>query len=1099
MLLPMKLFAVLMFVFTCGLSASTLAQQERVNLDLKDVSLNELCSEIQRQTSLYFMFNSEQVRQLGTISVKAVGETVESVLRRVLAGTGLTFEFDGSLIVIAPAPDEDEKEGKDTPEKFTVTGTVKDVDGVTMPGVTIQVKGTTLGFVTDSEGKFDIDLPKRDSLVLIFSFVGYQKREEPVDEKTKVLNVTMKVDIAEIDEVVVTGIFNKPKESFTGAVKYITKDDIMAFGNRNLLQTLNNIDPSFVIRENNTYGSNPNVLPEIQIRGISSLPDITNLQTYARAELNQPLFILDGFEVTLERVMDLNPADVESVTIMKDASSTALYGSRGANGVVVITSSKPRQGKLRISFTAGLNLEIPDLSSYNLLNAREKLELEERAGMYDDPSMQALYVQNSRAVAEGVDTYWIGKPVRTGVGQQYMLSMGGGDESFRYTMNLSYNTVAGAMKGSYRNNFNGSLTISYLLEKIRFSNTFSLGLNNSAESPYGSFDAYVSMNPYYYPWDEDGRLVPYFYTFGSSNNITTVVNPMYDASLNTFDEEKYTNLQNTFRVEYDIIKGLKVGVSVGYSHQTSRSDEFTPASASDFFMTTDPDAMGSYNWGYGENRRWSLDFTAQYGNTFGRHSVYAGVNATLQDTENDSYLIWVRGFSNDRLTDISNAAGFATDRPTATDSKSRLAGFVLTGNYNYDSRYFLDFSYRLDGASSFGANNRFAPFWSVGVGYTVSQERFVQENAPWINLMRLRYSYGVTSSLPVDTYQSLTTYEYDEDQRWRSDMGAMLLGIGNPDLRWQDVYQHNVGVDITLFNEVLSITGNWYRKETKNFISDLGLTYSHGFAQYKENIGELRNEGMDWEVAVNLLRNKNIVWSVRGALSTNKNTIVSLSDEMRRQNEETVNNQGGNFVYLQYREGESMDAMYVLLSPGVDPATGEVLYVDRNGNVSTEVDLYAKVKVGEQVPKVNGRISTMFRYRNFSVNAGFEYRLGGQKLNNTLLDRVENANLRGNVDRRVLSERWEQPGDVTRYKALSVDINNTQANDRFVGDEATFIWRNLNVQYDFPRKLCGYLRMERLSVSASVQDLLYLSTIEQERGTAYPFAVQPTFSISCTF
>ena len=170
MLLPMKLFAVLMFVFTCGLSASTLAQQERVNLDLKDVSLNELCSEIQRQTSLYFMFNSEQVRQLGTISVKAVGETVESVLRRVLAGTGLTFEFDGSLIVIAPAPDEDEKEGKDTPEKFTVTGTVKDVDGVTMPGVTIQVKGTTLGFVTDSEGKFDIDLPKRDSLVLIFSF-----------------------------------------------------------------------------------------------------------------------------------------------------------------------------------------------------------------------------------------------------------------------------------------------------------------------------------------------------------------------------------------------------------------------------------------------------------------------------------------------------------------------------------------------------------------------------------------------------------------------------------------------------------------------------------------------------------------------------------------------------------------------------------------------------------------------------------------------------------------------------------------------------------------------------------------------------------------
>ena len=220
---------------------------------------------------------------------------------------------------------------------------------------------------------------------------------------------------------------------------------------------------------------------------------------------------------------------------------------------------------------------------------------------------------------------------------------------------------------------------------------------------------------------------------------------------------------------------------------------------------------------------------------------------------------------------------------------------------------------------------------------------------------------------------------------------------------------------------------------------------------------------------------------------------------MKRQNEETVNNQTGAFVYLQYQEGESMEAMYVVLSPGVDPATGEVLYVDRNGNVSSTLDIQAKVKVGVQVPKVNGRISTAFRYKNFSLNAGFEYRLGGQKLNNTLLNDVENAYIRGNVDRRVASLRWSKPGDVTPYKALSNDINNTVANDRFVGDESTFVWRNLNLQYDFPRRLCGYLHMERLSLSASISDLLYLSTIEQERGTSYPFAVRPTFSISCTF
>lgn len=1096
MWLVMKLCVFLMLWFSWGLSASVSAQQERVNLDLKNVSLNVLCGEIQRQTNLYFVFNTEQIRQLGPVSVKATNETVEEVLRRILVNTGMTFELNGNLIVICPvAEDEKNKKG---PEKFTITGVVKDADGITMPGVTIQVKGTTLGFVTNEEGKYNIDLPKRDSLVLIFSFVGYQKKELSVNEKTKVLDVTMKVDIAEIDEVVVTGIFNKPKESFTGAVTHITKDEILAFGNRNLLQTLNNIDPAFVIRENNTYGSDPNVLPEIQIRGISGLPDITNLQTYARAELNQPLFILDGFEVTLERVMDLNPSDVESVTILKDASSTALYGSRGANGVVVITSSKPRQGKLRVSATFGMNVEIPDLSSYNLLNAQEKLDLEVRAGLYNSAEREELYRQNVKAIAEGVDTYWIGKPVQTGIGQQYMLNIGGGDESFRYTMNLSYNCVAGAMKGSFRNNFNGSLTISYLLKTIRFTNNFSLGLNNSEDSPYGTFSEYVSMNPYYYPWDEDGRVIKNFQTFGSSTGVTTKANPLWEASINNFDKEKYTDIRNTFTIEWDVFKGLKLRTNVGFSKHTDRSDQFKSKSSNGFNAVSDPDAMGSYTWGYGENTSWQWSFNASYGNTFGRHSVFAGIDGNLSENKYLSYSLWVRGFANDYLTDISNAAGFATERPTATDSKSRLAGFTFTGNYNYDSRYFFDVSYRLDGSSSFGSNNRFAPFWSVGLGYTISQENFIQENLPWMNLLRLRYSYGVNSALPSNPYQSLTTYEYDRDQRYNGTMGAMLMGIGNDNLRWQDTYQHNLGLDITLFNEILSIQGNYYHKETKNYISDVGLTYSHGFSEYAENVGVLRNVGGEINASVNLLRNKNIVWSVRGAMSWNKNTIVSLSDELKKQNETTVNNQTGAFYYLQYREGEPMDAIYVFISPGIDVMTGEVLYLDRNGRAVTEVDMQAKVKVGVETPKVNGRFSTMFRYKSFSLNAGFELRLGGQKFNSTLLNKVENANAEVNVDKRVLSERWEKPGDITRYKGLA-NTNNTYANDRFVADESTFIWRNLNLSYDFPRRMCKYLGMERLNISASMMDLLYLSTIEQERGTVYPFSVKPSISISCTF
>lgn len=1094
-LLTMRITGILCLVCMMHVSAAVYSQTAHINLKMKDATIEQVLNKISESTKMDFFYSNSKIDVSKRVNVNFADVSLEDALRMIFKGYDVKFEINDNFVVIhyvrplAVA---------DTLKKITVTGTVKDVDGMTLPGVTIQVKGTTLGFTTNVEGKFDFDLPKREGLVLIFSFVGYQKQEIALKKDNKPLMIVMKNDMAEIDEVVVMGIFNKPKESFTGAVTYITKEDIMNYGNRNLLQTLNNIDPAFVIRESNTYGSNPNVLPEIQIRGISGLPDITNLQTYARAELNQPLFVLDGFEVTLERVMDLNPSDVESVTILKDASSTALYGSRGANGVVVITSTKPRQGKLRVSVSAGLNVEIPDLSSYNLLDAQEKLDLEVRAGLYNSAERMELYRQNVRAIAEGVDTYWIGKPVRTGVGQNYNLDFGGGDEQFRYTMNLSYNGVAGAMKGSYRNNFNGTLSISYLLRQFRFMNTFSLGMNNSEDSPYGTFSDYVSLNPYWNPYDEEGRLVKSFTTFGSSTSTSPIANPLWEGSINKFDKDKYTNIRNTFRVEWDVAKGLKLSTNFGYTSQTDREDRFVPKSSNDFNNTSDPDAMGSYTWGYREMRSWQLGLTTSYGNTFGRHSVFVGLDGSLYDTKSLGYSLWVRGFANDKLTDISNAAGFATERPTATDTQSRRVGFTATGNYNYDSRYFVDFSYRLDGSSSFGSLNRFAPFWSLGFGYTISQENFVQENLPWMNLLRLRYSYGVTSALPSNPYQALTTYEYDRDQRYNGDMGATLMGIGNEKLRWQDTYQHNIGLDLTLFNEILSIQGNYYRKETKNYISSVGLTYSHGFSSYMENVGTLRNVGGELNLSVNLLRNQNIMWSVRGAMSWNENKIVSLSDEMKRQIEDDVNNQSASSTYLQYREGESMDAIYAHISPGVDVATGEVLYVDRNGRVSSTLDVRAKYKVGNEVPKVNARFSTMFRYKSFSVNTGFELRLGGQKLNSTLLNKVENAYPQVNVDKRVLTERWEKPGDVTRYKGLA-NTQNTPAIDRFVMDESTFIWRNINIQYDFPRRMCKYLGMERLSLSASMMDLLYLSTIEQERGTAYPFSVKPSFSISCTF
>ena len=364
--------------------------QVRCSLNVKEASLKEVFQELGNLTDYRFVYSNNEIEAVSDVTVNMQNCELRDILSACLKGTGLGFRIEGRNVIVSPKLQLEEDEEK---ENVTVRGWVRDVNKNPLPGVTIRVKGTTVGFVTDMDGKFDIDLPQRDSLELIFSFIGYKSQSIKVKKNMETLDVIMKEDVQNIDEVVVTGIFNKPKESFTGAVTSVSKEELKAKYSRNLLQTLSNIDPSFRIIENNDAGSNPNVLPEIQLRGASTLSSVEDLQNANRATLNYPLFMLDGFEVDLERVMDLNDSEIENITILKDASATSLYGSRGANGVVVITTIRPSAGKLRVSYNGQVKLEIPDLSSYNLATAAEKLELEETAYMqYTPPRPKTIFM-----------------------------------------------------------------------------------------------------------------------------------------------------------------------------------------------------------------------------------------------------------------------------------------------------------------------------------------------------------------------------------------------------------------------------------------------------------------------------------------------------------------------------------------------------------------------------------------------------------------------------------------------------------------------------------------------------------------------------------
>ncbi|MCB6971020.1 MULTISPECIES: SusC/RagA family TonB-linked outer membrane protein [Butyricimonas] len=1093
--------------------AADAGQPRKVTLNLKGVSLSVLFNEIKKQTSYKFFYNDTQEKNIGKVTVSVTDETVENVLKRVFENSAYTFQVVGEQIVIT------DKKMEDTRQKnVRITGLVTDQHKIPLSGVTVVVKGVPIGTATDVDGRYALTLPVMENMALIFSFIGMETQEVKYTG-LDTINVILQEQAETLQDVVVTGIFKKNRESYTGAVRVVTAQELKNFKGRNLIASLANIDPAFNLIANNDLGSNPNRLPEVQIRGAASLPNVGELQDNTSADLNTPLIILDGFETTLQRMMDLDDNEVASITILKDGSATALYGSRGANGVIVITTREPEPGKLRFYYKGEMNIETPDLSDYHVLNSRDKLRLEEMSGYYHTttlgPDWEIRFQEYHNAVLaqveKGVDTDWLSIPLRTGVGHRHNLRVEGGDASFRYSLSLQYNLTEGVMKDSKRENFNGEINLSYKHQHLIFSNRLSIGLNKASESPYGAFSDYVKLNPYWEPYDQEGNVRRYFapYNWGywaNSSGVDSekgVPNPLYDATLKTYDKSNYTNITNNFSIEWTPIPELTFRGRVGISGQMNESDVFRPSTHSSFVSYTGEDVArkGSYQYGTGKDYRYEASFTANYRKLFGgKHLVYAGVNAEMSESTGRSYTFKVEGFADESIDFLSMGLQYEKEaKPSGSESKSRRVGLVGNVNYSYDNRYFMDFNIRTDGSSQFGSSKRFAPFYSVGLGWNVHNEEFFRNNI-YINRLKLRASYGVSGSQQFSSYQAMETYSYYVGDRYNIWMGAYQMALGNKNLEWQTVDKYNVGFEGEFLNSRVSLDLDVYLEKTSSLLSSLELPYSNGFDSYTENIGSVENSGFELKASVWLLRDteKRLMWSVTGNIAHNKDKITKLSEAMKAANEKLARTSGSNPNRI-LREGDSQNAIYAVPSLGIDPSSGEEIYLKKNGEVTKLWSADDRVKCGVAQPKYRGNLSTMVRYKDLSLNMSFGFRWGGQQYNQTLIDRVENADKRYNVDDRVFKDRWQNPGDKTFFKGVNV-TRPSYYSSRFVQDETSFWCQNMNLTYE----LRDWAWMRHLGVSVinatvGTGELFYLSTIKQERGLSYPFSRQYIMSLSVMF
>ena len=1114
----MRLQLLMILVTLFQLHAENSYTQQKVSILFKDAAIEEVIKAVEAQSGYVVVYNNTLLKTVKRVTVTLRNVNAVEALNEALKGSGLHCKLVEDFLVIAKdnvktAP-EDDKGRK-------IEGKVTDKDKLPLPGVTVLIKGTTGGVVTDTDGKFQLTLPGNKEITLQFSFVGMKTKEVKVTDD-KPLQIVLEEDVTEVEEVVVNGIFQRKAGSFTGSALTMKGEDLKKVSNSNVFASLKNLDPSLMIFDNLEFGSDPNKMPTMALRGKTAFDlgsdDIDLKGSYAN-DPNAPLFILDGFEASVQKIADLDMNRVESLTILKDASAKAIYGSKAANGVIVIETKKNTESSLRISYSGSVEIQAPDLSSYNLTNAAEKLEIEKDAGLYYDKNLSTLfnlqkdYNKKLAAVVSGIDTDWLSKPLRNGVGTKHGISFEMGNERLNLIVGFSYNNVQGTMKGSDRTNYEGSVSISYRYKGLNFRDNLTITSNVANDSPYGTFSEYAVLNPYLSPYDEKGNLVQNASIIPGADNFEA--NPLYNASLNTKLTSKYLDVTNNFSVEWMIVMGWKVTGRFGITEKRVRADEFYPANHLKFRSYSGEDLFrkGSYQMNEGEEKRLSGDINMQFSQQFGdKHYVFANAGFTLSEAYYEELIYKAEGFPHDRMNDMMFARQYVKDtKPTGRESTIRDIAVLFAGNYAYDDRFLVDGSFRTSASSQYGKNNRWGQFWSVGVGWNIHNEVWLKDSK--IQQLKLRGSVGYTGAQSSEAYASLATYEYDLERVYMGFLGSKLKAMRNEDLKWKEKFDYNVGLDFNI-GRLFSMKFDYYIGKTKNNLLDFDIPTYTGFKTVKENVGDVENKGFDLRLSItpwNMPRER-AYFTITTAISRNKNKITGVSAAMQNYNDkqdEVASSVFYNKPVQKYYDGVSLDAIWAVRSLGIDPANGQEIYLDKKGNRTYTYRVSDQVVCGDKLPDFQGTAGFMFSYKGIELNATFRFQYGAQMYNQTLVDKVENASLKGNVDKRVYDGRWRNPGDLKPYKTLGnrwvaeeneYKDEKTQVTSRFVQDRNELSLSSLRVGYDFwKHNFIKKVAMERLRIEFYMNDVFMLSSIKTERGTAYPFARSFNFAVQATF
>ena len=992
------LLGVLLFGFTVS------AQSQKVSLDFKNERVEKVLASIKSQTGMSLVFSDQLVDVNRKVTMQLKDVTLKEALTRLLSGTNLTFEIRNNKIYFI------EKKAVSQPgsRKKRVTGVVKDVMGEPLIGANVVEKGrSTNGVITDFNGKFTLEVDESASLVV--SYIGYLAQDIPTKGKGD-FHIILKEDTNTLDEVVVTGYGDFKKATYTGSASVLTTEKLEALPVVSVGQMIESNIPGISVVAGTS--SQPGAKTTLRVRGVASM----NAST-------EPLYVLDGVPIPsydlsnftsmseaggMGFIETLNPADIESITVLKDAASASLYGAKGANGVVLITTKKGKEGKLRVNMAAKYGITDFAYTYRPLMGGEERRELiheglvnfqldkgvsEQEAQQYADANID----QYAKRLPQGYSD-WESALFKTGYQQDYNLSASAGNQNSSFIGSLGYTKQTGVSLNSEMERFTGRVDASNKYKKVEFGMNASFSWTKNVHLPEGKFygsaiyASKVNLTPSTPIYNEDG-------TYASGYRENNGYNPILEAEVNDY-YARTVRAMGTAKIAYNVWDNLKVSSVFTVDYSLTK----------DFFFQSPEGRDGATYQGRGrmqmtDRMRYTSQNNLTYSKTFGKHSVSAVAAFEVMKYDYEDLYAAKKTYGQDINTSLGNAAD-----PIDADQKLQedaLMSYVASVNYSYDDKYYASFSFRRDGSSRLSPDTRWGNFWSLSASWRLSQERFMQPLKSVLSDLKLRASYGVNGNLPSSYYGYQSTYT----------TGAFYSGkpspwestLGNEELTWEKNYALNLGLDIGLFSRV-NVSLDWYTRTTKDLLMSKQLNSISGFSSLLTNVGQMRNTGVELEVRSNNIKTKDFSWTTAFNLSHNKNKILKLADLPW-------------FVDGRYvrKEGYPFNTIYLREYAGVDPETGSALYYDNqqdeNGNYTknkvTDPGQASPIPLKDITPTISGGFMNTFNYKFIDLSFNLSYSFGGYSYDNAsyiLQDDGYSVISNKSTEQR---RRWQKPGDIT--------------------------------------------------------------------------------------